>query len=434
LPKCKTPPLKSNWGYFFSKSDQFGTYFGLYIIKIYTMKKILFLLLIPLFLASCTIHKHYHTYENDDVYYRAPKKETIIVKETAKDTIEKQNTVIVENNYYDYSYATRIKRFHYPNYGLSYYSNYYSPSYYFYYQDYYYPYYHYHYPTCYYHYWNWNYSYYYNWRYYYPYNNWYYGYNNGYYHGWHDGYNDGWYHWRNKYYISNNKSVYYGHRKTTHNTGTRRKTSPYSTRTIKSGNRISATNNHIKTNVIKKRYEKPIRQNQTVTNPRQTIKSYSKPVKNYNYSTPAQIKSNTKVYYKNKPTSTNPKYWSGGAKKYSAPKTNNYSRPKTTYSKPRTNYSRPKTTYSNPRTNYSKPRTNYSNPRTNYSKPRTNYSKPRTNYSKPRTNYSKPRTNYSRPQSSYSRPAAHSSKPRMSQPARINRSSSTRPSQSFRSR
>lgn len=155
----------------------------------------------------------------------------------------------VYDDYYDYSYAARIRRFQNPNYGFGYYNNYYTNSYYYNYDPYYY-------GTSIYSTYNWwgpsitfnygwgNYPYGYGWgspyyygnpygyynswyggpnyNYYYGYNNGYWnGYNNGYWNGYWNGYNNGYYGngyygngcYSNYYYntYDNNSNFYYGH-------------------------------------------------------------------------------------------------------------------------------------------------------------------------------------------------------------------------------
>ena len=138
------------------------------------------------------------------------------------------NTYITNNyygdDYYDYAYSARLKRFHSNAYHHSYYSDYYTNMYWYDYDP-----------------WNWGISIYmgYNWwypsyysRWYWPYHSWgyhdwwspysYYGYGgygyyHGYWHGYYDGYWNGYYgnYWGGNYYYNSydDNSHYYGHRR-----------------------------------------------------------------------------------------------------------------------------------------------------------------------------------------------------------------------------
>jgi hypothetical protein len=132
---------------------------------------------------------------------------------TTETTTSPEGTSNITNNYYDgygyddyydYSYASRINRFYSPYMGYNYYAPYYTGFYYdpWYYDSWYGPYfsfgYNWGYGSMY-----WGYPYY---SYYYPYNSYWYGYNNGFWDGYYYG------NYGNDYYGSNN--YYYGHRPT----------------------------------------------------------------------------------------------------------------------------------------------------------------------------------------------------------------------------
>lgn len=161
------------------------------------------------------------------------------------------NNQFVYDDYYDYAYASRIRRFHNPSYGFGYYDSYYTNTYFYNYDPYFYG------TSIYtgYNWWGpsitfsygWGFGSYYNcgwgspywgspWAmncynnwYGYPYygNNYWWGYNNGYWNGYWNGYNNGY--WNgynnglyNSYYYNtydNNSNFYYGHRSTSPTNG-----------------------------------------------------------------------------------------------------------------------------------------------------------------------------------------------------------------------
>ena len=91
------------------------------------MRKFIYLMFLILLITSC---KSLNYAQNDDVYY-SPKK--VSATEQTTDTIKNNNYVTNEqfnyDNYYDYEYSTRIKRFHNSYLGYDYYNSYYTNSY-----------------------------------------------------------------------------------------------------------------------------------------------------------------------------------------------------------------------------------------------------------------------------------------------------------------
>ncbi len=337
----------------------------------------------------------------------------------------------INNNddYYDYEYAARIRRFNRPYYGFGYYDNCYTNYYWYNYDPYYwgtsiYVSYSWWYPRPRF-YWGWNSwsGWYAGWTWggygyspygYYGYSYWN-GYNHGYWNGYWNGYYDGLYgsgyYYPNYYNSFDNNSYYYGHRNTLRATGTYddspsgsntannhltfgqkyekaiaanhslntttvskpvKGTTKTNVSAVKGGNYTKSTaTTTVTKNPVKHTYSKPVTKSQTTV----------KPVKKYTQAPQPVTKSQT--YQK-------PKNYTVGKPK------NTYTKPKQTYQKPV--YTKPKKTYNKP--TYQKPKTynkpSYSKP--TYHKPKT-YSKP--SYSKPKPSYSKPRT-YSKP--GYSRP------------------------------
>ena len=184
------------------------------------MKTILNLLPVSIivFLMSCSSTYNTAVYE-DDIYYSSTPAHLPEVIETTSEEIlleddyfveesyvdENTNYVYNYNDYYDYSYSSRIRRFHYPN-RLGYYNSFYTNSYWYNYDPYY-----------------WGTSIYlgYNWwgglyvgnryNYWNHHSHWGYG-HNAYYHGYWDGYYDGHYHGDNYFNSYDATSYHYGPR------------------------------------------------------------------------------------------------------------------------------------------------------------------------------------------------------------------------------
>lgn len=314
-----------------------------------------------------------------------------------------------ENEYYDYEYSSRIKRFRRNNGRYGYYDDYYTNYYWYDYDPYYYG------TSIYNSYgwwnpnpWGWNigWSYYggwslgWSWGWGYTGNygycgTGYYGYNGyyGHHHHGHHGYNDGYY---GGYYASNNYYNSYDHN--SHYYGKRGGVSNYSGYGGRKSNSFSPITSLVassspvkKPRTFGQKYEVAVKNNTVkhntnlvTTKPRVTGKNvYATPRTN------GSIRSNTY----NKPRTTpksNTGYTKG--KVYSKP---GYSKPSSTS---RPNYSKPKTTYNKPK-NHSKP--SYSKP--SYSKPKSTYNKPkssRPSYSKPSGSYNKSRSGGSKTKSS----------------------------------
>jgi hypothetical protein len=307
-------------------------------------------------------------------------------------------TINDNDDYYDYEYASRIRRFNRPYYGFGYYDDCYTNYYWYNYDPYYwgtsiYVSYNWWYPRPRF-YWGWNswtgWSAGWAWGYgcapyggYYGYSYWN-GYNHGYWNGYWNGYYDGLYgsNYYPHYYNSlDNNSYYYGHRDTRRATGTYDNSTTGanpSNANLTFGEKYEkaiAKNNSLNTGTVSKPANNPI---QTKNTPKSTTITKSN---NVTQQTIGKTQTNTTTYSKpiNKPITT--------SQTYSKPKTYSTSKPKQTYSKPKQTYSKP--VYSKPKQTYNKPNT--------YSKPN-NYTKPKT-YSKP--SYSKPSStpSYSRPNS-----------------------------------
>jgi hypothetical protein len=336
-----------------------------------------------------------------------------------------------ENEYYDYEYASRIRRFHRNYYGFGYYDDCYT-NYYWYTYD---PFlfgtsiyigyswwrprpWRYYYGWS----WGWNYGWSYGWAWnpygYYGYSYWGWGaYNNGYWNGYWDGYYAGSY-YPNYYNSYDGNSYYYGHRGNYNRT---------SFSTIASNNTGGNNTNQLSHMTFGQKYEavvgkeiakNPLGQvnastvkkpklNQTKGNGVSTNQGLTK--NNVNYpktynNSGVQTKSNVG----NNQTKGNGVNTDEGLTKNNVNNPNIYNN-NDVQTKPNVNNPN---TYTHPKQVYSKPKT-YSNPK-QYSKPTPSYTKPSKtyNYSKPKTSkgsYSRPKPSYSKPSynkgGSYSRPA-----------------------------
>jgi hypothetical protein len=313
------------------------------------------------------------------------------------------------NEYYDYEYSSRIRRFHRPYARYSYYDDCYT-NYYWYDNN----------PFNYgvslytsYGWWNprpWNWNFGWSWN-----SGWYGGYSwgwgfnnfgyygNSYWNGYNHGFNNGYY--ANNYYNSYDRnSHYYGHR------GGSSGYSGYGKGSRPSGSSIVSPSTSNKPSIGKGRtfgekYEAAVKSNNLNTN---SVRPRTGVVNNGTQVKPRTTNSNT---YSQPRTAGSPKVIPRTSTNTNSGN-NGYNKPRTipnTTPRPRTNdnlnYNKPRINTGSP-SGYNKPRTinngGNSQPRNNgASKPRT-YTKPATKptYNKPKTN-----TNYSRPSNSYSRPS-----------------------------
>jgi hypothetical protein len=311
----------------------------------------------------------------------------------------------LENEYYDYEYSSRIKRFRRNQGTYGYYDDYYT-NYYWYDAN----------PNNYgtsiytsYNWWNPGYSVgNVGWSYYGGWNlgwSWGWGYsgnfghcgtgfygNNGFYGssywGGHNHHNSGYYASNNYYNSYDNNSHYYGKR------GSRSSASGYGKRS--SGLKASK-NKSYSSKTFGQRYETSVKN-----------------------STKTPVRSNTGNVYGN--TRAN-----SGKSGYGSPKTTPVRNTKG-YSNPRTNPVKSNNGYNSPRT--TKPSSGYTRPANN-SRSNSTYSKP--TYNKPKSTYSNPRSTYNKPKKTYTSPRG-SSKPSYSKPSgNYNRSKSTTRSSGSRS-
>jgi hypothetical protein len=410
------------------------------------MKKPLYAVLaIGVLLSACSVSQNASKSYEDDIYYSskdpkppAEKKDAAALNnddqasrdgKSLKQVDENGNTYITNNyyesdfdydDYYDYEYASRIRRFHNPCYGLSYYDNYYTNSYWYSYNPYQYglsiylgynwwgpSYYTYNYNPGFYwsqypSYWHWNNPYAY-WGGYNPYawgyGSYWNGYNDGYWHGYHDGM---WNNYYNGYYFNSydNNSYYYGPRlTTTASNGLPPGQSSLGEKYLQAiamENKNVPADKNIKGKDFGKDYSTGLGKttstgtavNEPVEKPMKSIRNvgassendengYSKPTSNDSYSKDGYERP---AYYQNKSESTYEKTSSTNSS-YEAPSDNNKPANNNTYTKPANSDQ-----YEAPRNNsYSKPRNdNYSAPKKdNYSAPR---SEPKNNNSAPRNN------------------------------------------------
>jgi len=298
------------------------------------MKTILNLLpvLIIVFLMSCSSTYNTAVYE-DDIYYSSTPTHLPEVVETTSEEILLEDDYFVEeshidentsyvynyNDYYDYSYSSRIRRFHYPN-RLGYYNSFYTNSYWYNYDPYY-----------------WGTSIYlgYNWwgglyvgnryNYWNHHSHWGYG-HNAYYNGYWNGYYDGYYYGDNYFNSYDATSYHYGPRIKNVNGGAVITSSNIGTtyqRKVNNGkinnNNISKINNS--TIQIKEHINKPSYsvQNTNKVNVSSKTNNVNSAKPNVNQTKPNQA-SNTSVN-KLKPSKT-----SGNNNVYSKPKPNSNSK------------------------------------------------------------------------------------------------------------
>ena len=326
-----------------------------------------------------------------------------------------------ENEYYDYEYSSRIKRFRRNTGNYGYYDDYYTNYYWYDYDPYYYG------TSIYssFNWWNprntrWNagWSYYggwslgWSWGWGYSGNFGYCGTGNYGYNGWYGSSYWGGHHHHHDYYASNNYYNSYDHN--SHYYGKRKRGSSSSSYGARSGGSPLAVKSKTAGKTFGEKYESAIRNNpgKYGTN----TKSGTRPLKNF-----GDVRTGRSDDYGKSTPRTNPYTKSG---------TNNnaYTKPRTT-TKSNTGYSRPNTSYTRPRGSSTRPS---GGNKPSYTKP--SYSKPKT-YSKPKS-YNRPkptaRPSYSKPSGkSYNR-GGSSTKSRTSSPSRSSgtksRSSSSRSS------
>lgn len=327
-----------------------------------------------------------------------------------------------ENEYYDYEYTSRIRRFHRPVGRYGYYDDYYTNYYYYNYDPYYYG------TSVYVSYgwwypspwrwsvgwgwgggyygggWGWNYGWGHGWG-----SPWHWGYGGGwgwygssywggYNHGYWDGYHDGLYASGNYYNSYDRNSYYYGKR------GGSSGSEGYG------GVRNTSINNSGKSLSFGEKYEQAIKSNPSLntTSPKTGISNqpkagYNTPVKqntatNGNMPIKTNPNTNTPPKYGNAPTKTNT--GTNYPVKPSTKPTNNYSPPKKANGQVNPNTPQPNNYTPKPKSSYGTPRNNTKptyTPQPSKPKPTYNKPSPRQNYNPPK---SSPKPSYSAPKSS----------------------------------